>query len=517
MRRIVVCLAALGMLSTSTVAAHATFPGGNGRIYYERDSGVSGEPTRIVGVESRYAQDFDNVVEGGAAPAFSPNGRWMAFERPTTGGHELVVARADGSGALTMAAGAELSMPGWSHDGTRLVAVTATGSLVLVNAATGAPAGVLPVEPGCSYAWPAWSPTGDRIAASRTCLGDADHRIVTMASDGTDVVAVTYDGDPTTTTKDIEADWSPDGTQVVFGRIQRIDGEEAQNGRIWIVGRDGADLRAVTDGEVPDQSPVWSPDGRFLAFSRDRQVFDESLGDHRVVFTHWLDTEHPEDQITWPMPPVKHTVRDWASTPAAFAACPQFEVPSSGFHDRGDTHNEAIDCAYWHGFVEGRSEREYGADQPVRRDQMASFVVRLLERSGVDLPEPSSQGFTDVDGNVHADAINQLAELGVVHGVDDSTYAPARPVSRAQMASFLVRAYELAADTELERVFDEFVDDDGSTHEAAIDRAAFAGIAAGTSASTFSPGDAVRRDQMAAFLVRTADRFVRDGLMELPE
>ncbi|MBS3942397.1 MAG: PD40 domain-containing protein [Actinobacteria bacterium] len=518
MRKIlVICLAALGLVAGPVGAAHAAFPGGNGRIYYERDSGEAGDPTRIVGVEIRYAQDFDNVVEGGAAPALSPNGRWMAYERATSGGHELVVARADGSGSRVMAAGAGLSMPGWSADGTHLVAVTATGSLVLVDAASGAPAGALPGEPGCTYQWPVWSPTGDRIAASRTCVGDADHRIVTMATDGTGVVEVTDDSDPTTTTTDTEPDWAPDGTRLVFGRVQKVDGEDAQNGRIWIVDRDGDDLQAMTDGAVPDQSPVWSPDGRFLAFSRERQIFDESLGEERVIFTYWLDTEHPENQVTWPMPPVKHTVRDWAATPAAYAACPQFEVPSGGFHDSGGIHGEAIDCAHWHDLVEGRSEREYGSAQPVRRDQMASFVVRLLDRAGVDLPEPTSQGFSDVAGNVHADAINQLAELGIVHGIDDATYAPARPVTRAQMASFLVRAYELAADTDLERVFDEFADDDGSTHEGAIDRAAFAGFAAGTSVSEFDPGASVRRDQMASFLVRTADRLVRDGLMAPPE
>jgi hypothetical protein len=72
----------------------------------------------------------------------------------------------------------------------------------------------------------------------------------------------------------------------------------------------------------------------------------------------------------------------------------------------------------WHNVVRGTSSANYSPGNPVRRDQMASFVMRLLEAAGVDAPPPRHQGFTDLGGNVHANRVNQLAQLGVVHGAD---------------------------------------------------------------------------------------------------
>ena len=72
---------------------------------------------------------------------------------------------------------------------------------------------------------------------------------------------------------------------------------------------------------------------------------------------------------------------------------------------------------------------------------MASFLVRAL-----NLDQASSAGFVDVDpGSVHARAIDALAAAGVTLGcgTDPLRYCPDEPVTRAQMASFLVRALNL--------------------------------------------------------------------------
>ena len=70
--------------------------------------------------------------------------------------------------------------------------------------------------------------------------------------------------------------------------------------------------------------------------------------------------------------------------------------------------------------------------------QMASFLVRTLR-----LPLVEDELFEDTGGNVHREAINAIAVKGITLGCADGVYCPDDYVTRAQMASFLIRAVEL--------------------------------------------------------------------------
>ena len=122
---------------------------------------------------------------------------------------------------------------------------------------------------------------------------------------------------------------------------------------------------------------------------------------------------------------------------------PGVSVPAAPFRDRAsipDVHRLNVDCAAALAIAMGRSDGSFGPGDSTMRDQMASFVVRTLTAAGYTVPPAGSQGFTDIGGNSHADDINRLAALGIVKGTTKSTYSPASPVSREQMASFLIRA-----------------------------------------------------------------------------
>ena len=83
----------------------------------------------------------------------------------------------------------------------------------------------------------------------------------------------------------------------------------------------------------------------------------------------------------------------------------------------------------------------YCPDSPVTREQMASFLVRAF-----DLEEATAAGFSDVDEEgVHAGAIDALAASGVTAGcsADPLLFCPYDSVTRGQMATFLVRAMSL--------------------------------------------------------------------------
>src|SRR3546814_13623398 len=74
---------------------------------------------------------------------------------------------------------------------------------------------------------------------------------------------------------------------------------------------------------------------------------------------------------------------------------------------------------------------------------MASFVVRALDVAGARIPRTAPDAFADDHGSVHESAINRLAAVGVIAGTGPSSFSPGRPVTRAQMATFVERAAQL--------------------------------------------------------------------------
>ena len=194
------------------------------------------------------------------------------------------------------------------------------------------------------------------------------------------------------------------------------------------------------------------------------------------------------------------------------AACPS-EVPRGTFTDvpTSNVHARPIDCVAWWEVAGGVSAKSYAPALSVNRAQMASFVARAIEATGYDLPASPADAFGDDNGSVHERAVNQLAAVGVVTGVRPGVFAPGALVTRAQMATFLVRAHDLLG-ADLANVGNRFVDDDGTAHEANINKAAGAGIAGGTQFGYFSPLENVSRAQLASFVARTLDLLVQDGV-----
>ena len=119
---------------------------------------------------------------------------------------------------------------------------------------------------------------------------------------------------------------------------------------------------------------------------------------------------------------------------------------------------------------------------------MATFIAQLVTRSGGSLPAPSRDWFPDDDGSVHEDSIDRLAEAGIVRGRDDGGYGPDLPVRRDAMAAFLVRSSSNGQGGSCEGRSGWFSDDDGDVHEARIDKAAGAGFTGGTAAGGYRPG-----------------------------
>ena len=139
-------------------------------------------------------------------------------------------------------------------------------------------------------------------------------------------------------------------------------------------------------------------------------------------------------------------------------------------------------------------------DQPVTRGQMAAFLDRALGLAD----DGGGDRFVDDDGSIFEASIDRLAAAGITKGCnppDNSMFCPEEPVTRGQMAAFLVRALGYTDDGGGDR----FADDDGDIFEPAIDKLATAGVTLGCNPPAndrFCPHSTVTRGQMAAFLHR---------------
>jgi hypothetical protein len=85
----------------------------------------------------------------------------------------------------------------------------------------------------------------------------------------------------------------------------------------------------------------------------------------------------------------------------------------------------------------------YCPTNPVRRDQMAVFLLKAKHGSDY-VPPPCSGDFGDVAcPSQFADWIEQLADEGITGGCGGGNYCPQNNVTRGQMAAFLVNTFSL--------------------------------------------------------------------------
>jgi hypothetical protein len=108
------------------------------------------------------------------------------------------------------------------------------------------------------------------------------------------------------------------------------------------------------------------------------------------------------------------------------------------------------------GITGGCGGNNYCPNDSVTRAQMAVFLLRAANGSAYVPPAPTGQDFLDVDLGYWAVAwIEQLAEEGVTSGCGGGNYCPDDPVTRAQMAVFLVRVFGLDALVQVSYVPDQ--------------------------------------------------------------
>jgi hypothetical protein len=156
------------------------------------------------------------------------------------------------------------------------------------------------------------------------------------------------------------------------------------------------------------------------------------------------------------------------------------------------------------GITVGCNSNNYCPNDPVTREQMAAFIVRALGE--FNPPTPGSQRFNDVPpANPFYNFIDRMAVLQITLGCtpDHLQYCPSDPVKREQMAAFIIKALgEFNPPTPASQ---RFIDvPPANVFYNFIDRMAVLNITLGCTPdhTMYCPNDPVSRAQMAAFLVR---------------
>ena len=199
-------------------------------------------------------------------------------------------------------------------------------------------------------------------------------------------------------------------------------------------------------------------------------------------------TDKGNGKYTFTMPGSKVTVS--AEFVEEQAASIFADVPADAYYAK------AVEWAVKKGITNGKANGLFGSNDPCTRGQIVTFLWRA---AGSPSPKGTATVPADVlPGSYCYDAVAWALENGITNGLADGTFGVNNTCTRGQSVTFLYRAMGTAPTTA-----NGFTDVAANAFCAeAVAWAVENGVTNGTSASTFSPSNGCTRAQIVTFLYR---------------
>ena len=262
------------------------------------------------------------------------------------------------------------------------------------------------------------------------------------------------------------------------------------------------ELRGYDDWHLPSRNELQS----IVDYSRSLPAIDPNYFPNTMLSSYWSSTTDASNTpYAWSVNfsygaisyNYKNTTTNYTYVRAVRSAQDFDDVPLDFWA------YAYISKLYASGITSGCGNGNFCPNQPVTRAQMAVFLERGIHGSNYN-PPAATGIFNDVSTTYWAaDWIEQLYSEGITSGCGNNNFCPKQPVTRAQMAVFLLRAkhgsnYNPPAATGI-------FNDVPTSYWAAdwIEQLYSEGITSGCGNNNFCPKQPVTRAQMAVFLVRT--------------
>ena len=119
----------------------------------------------------------------------------------------------------------------------------------------------------------------------------------------------------------------------------------------------------------------------------------------------------------------------------------------TGFADvpAGSWYYSYVATAQEDGIIKGVSDTDFGTDAMITREDLSVLIYRFLVNKGIALDTSANKAFTDAANisDYATDAVNALANAGVINGYEDGSFNAKGNATRAEIAQIIANVLVL--------------------------------------------------------------------------